>query len=388
MAHSLLPTRPALTGILSSLAIVLAIGCEKKFELPPPEVYTQAATLKDVPIIMELVGQTTGSQDVEIRARVEGFLQGIHYKEGLPVKKGDLLFTIDPRPFESMVAQRRSDLASAEARLHLADQEVNRLKPLAEQQAVSRQSFDSAVSSQKTSKAALDATKAALDNALLDLSYTRITAPTSGLADFAKVKPGNLVGRGDSTLLTTVSNVNPIHVVVGMQEADYLKLVERTRKGTQPLTSQGADTAELILSDEKTHPFKGSFDAIQGGIDPRTGTMSLRVVFPNPDHLIRPGQFAKVRFNVDNLRGAVVVPQQAVQDMQGAQQVVVVEGGKAVARAVKMGPRYKTDWVVLEGLKSGENVVIEGLQQAKPGAVVVAKPYVPAQAKAEGVNRG
>ncbi len=365
------------TGTIALLLIASGLGCQKKMQLPPPEVYVQASSQRDVPVVMELVGQTTGSLDVEIRARVEGYLEGIHYQEGQQVRKGDLLFTIESKTFQSIVSQRRADLASAEARLHLADLEVNRLKPLAEQQAVSVQNFDSALSAQKTSRATVDAAKAALDKALLDLSYTRITAPNAGLADFAKVKPGNLVGRGDSTLLTTISNVDPIHVVIGMQEGDYLKLVERARKGDRPMEGKEAPRAELILSDGSVHPSKGYFDAVQRAIDPRTGTISERAVFPNPDRRVRPGQFVKVRFNFDTLKNAVIVPQRAVQELQGTYQLAVVEGGKVVVRPVKMGPRINQDWVVTEGLKSGESVVVEGLQQAKPGIVVVAKPFVP-----------
>ncbi|WP_243302052.1 efflux RND transporter periplasmic adaptor subunit [Geothrix oryzisoli] len=365
-------------GALILLSLGVALGCQKKRQAPTPEVYVLPSTQRDVPVVMELVGQTAGSLDVEIRARVEGYLESVHYTEGQPVKKGDLLFTIESKTFQSVVSQRRADVASAEARLNLADLEVNRLRPLAEQQAVSRQTFDSALSMQKTSRAAVDAAKAALDKALLDLSYTRITAPTSGLADFAKVKPGNLVGRGDSTLLTTVSNVDPIHVIVGMQEGDYLKLAEHSRGGNRPMEGKDAPGAELLLSDGSLYPRKGRFDAVQRGIDPRTGTISVRAVFPNPDHQLRPGQFVKVRFNYETLKDAVLVPQRAVQEVQGAYQVAVVEGGKVQLRPVKMGPRQGEDWVVSEGLKPNEIVVVEGLQQIKQGAAVTTKPFVKA----------
>lgn len=364
----------------SALAMLpIGLACGRKMELPPPEVYVSKAGQMDVPVVMELVGQAAGSLDVEIRARVEGYLEGIHYQEGQPVKRGDLLFTIETKTFQSLVSQRKADLASADARLHLADLEVNRLRPLAEQQAVSRQTFDSALSVQKTSRAAVDAARAALDKANLDLSYTRITAPTSGIADFAKVKPGNLVGRGDSTLLTTVSNVDPIHVVIGMQERDYLSLVERTRKGGRPMEGQDAPQAELILSDGSLYGPKGRFDAVQRGIDPRTGTISVRAVFPNPEHRIRPGQFVKVRFNFDTLKQAVVVPERAVQELQGSYQLAVVENGQVQIRPVKMGPRFNQDRVVSEGLKPGEVIVVEGLQQVKAGGAVVTKPFVPAK---------
>lgn len=366
---------PVLVGSLVLLGLTLAMGCQKKRQMPPPEVYVLPSTQRDVPVVMELVGQTAGSLDVEIRARVEGYLEGIHYQEGQPVKKGELLFTIESKTFQSLVSQRRADLASAEARLNLADLEVNRLKPLADQQAVSRQAFDSALSGQKTSRASVDAARAALDKALLDLSYTRITAPTSGLADFAKVKPGNLVGRGDSTLLTTLSNVDPIHVIVGMQEGDYLQLAEHALKGSRPLEGENAPSAELILSDGSIHSQKGRFDAVQRGIDPRTGTISVRAVFANPDHKIRPGQFVKVRFTYEMIKSAVLVPQRAVQEIQGAYQVVVVEGGKAQVRPVKLGPRSGEDWVVSEGLRPNETVVVEGLQLVKQGLPVATKPF-------------
>lgn len=361
--------------ILAAALAVLVPGCAKRPALPPPEVLVEPSASRDVPVVMELVGQTAGSLDVEIRARVEGYLEGIHYREGQFVKKGDLLFTIEGGTFESVLAQRRADLASAEARLGLADLEVNRLRPLAEQQAVSRQTFDSALSSQKTSKAAVDAARAAVDKALLDLSYTGITAPAAGLADFAKVKPGNLVGRGDSTLLTTISAVDPIHVVVGMQESDYLKLEERTRKGDRPLEGREAAGVELQLSDGTLHPHKGRFDAVQRAIDPRMGTISVRAVFPNPERTLRPGQFVKVRFNYRTLKGAVLVPQRSVQEIQGAHQVAVVEGGRVAIRPVRMGPRHGVDWVVEEGLKAGEVVVVEGLQMVKQGTPVTTRPW-------------
>ncbi len=375
MKHSAFLKHHPLSGTLVIAGLIAAIGCQKKMELPPPEVYIKAATQQDVPVVMELVGQTTGSLDVEIRARVEGYLEGIHYQEGQQIKKGDLLFTIEPNTFQSVVSQRRADLVSAEARLMLADIEVNRLRPLAENQAVSRQTFDSALSMQKTSRAAVDSAKAALDKALLDLSYTRITAPTSGLADFAKVKPGNLVGRGDSTLLTTISNVDPIHVVIGMQERDYLMLAERAKNGSKPLEGKNAPIAELVLSDGSIHPAKGYFDAVQRAIDPKVGTISVRAVFPNPDRTIRPGQFVKVRFDFDTVKNAVLVPQRAVQEIQGSYQLAVVVNGKVQIRPVKMGPRHAQEWVVSEGLKPGEMVVVEGIQQAKPGVSVTTKPY-------------
>ena len=295
------------------------------------------------------------------------------------MRAGDLLYTIDPKEYEAKVAQATANVATNQARLDQAEQEVGRLKPLAEQKAVSQRDYDNAVSSRDAAKAQVDAAVAALDSARLNLGYTRITAPVAGLVDLTKVKPGNLVGKGESTLLTTISVIDPIYCTGNLGEADYLRIAARKleSKGTakgQPVT--------FVLSTGDLYPEKGSVDAVQRAVDPTTGTLSVRLVFPNPTRLLRPGQYGRLRFIVDVLKGAVCVPGKAVSELQGVQQVVVVGADrKAEIRTVKTGPQDGDFWTVLEGLKAGETVVVEGVEKVRPGAVVSPKP-APAAAPA------
>jgi membrane fusion protein (multidrug efflux system) len=367
-------------ALLLTALLPQACGKKEAMKLPIPEVLVTPAVAKDVSVGMELVGQTLGSKDVEIRARVEGYLESVNFREGDFVKEGDLLYQIDPKPFEAVVAQAKAQVATMKARLDQAETEVARLKPLAEQQAVSRRDYDNSVSSRDAAKAQLDAAKSVLDKAQLDLGYTTIKAPMTGLADLTKVKAGNLVGRGESTLLTTISVIDPIYFNASITEADYLKFAERSgaRKG-----KAGGALADLALADTSVYAHKGKLDAVQRAIDAKTGTLAIRLLFPNPDRLLRPGQYGRLRFVSDTLAGAVCVPQKAVSELQGVFQVVVVgEGNKAEIRTVKMGPRSGDLWVVSEGLKAGEKVVVEGLQQVKPGSEVNPKPVEEAK-KAE-----
>ena len=385
MSNPILPRNSRVpTVFLAAFAALLAApGCGKKEaqKLPTPEVYVMASVQKDVPVTMELVGQTSGSKDVEIRARVEGYLESVNFREGDFVKDGDLLYTIDPKPFQAAVAQQKAQVATMQARLDQTEVEVARLRPLAEAQAVSRRDYDNAVSARDAALAQLDAARAALDKAQLDLGYTTIRAPLSGLADLTKVKPGNLVGRGESTLLTTISIVDPIYFTASITEADYLKFAQRLVADGSGRRQGGADI-DLILADGTVYAHKGRVDAAQRAVDPKTGTLAIRSLFPNPERIIRPGQYGRVRFVSETLKGAVCVSQKAVSELQGVFQIVVIGGDrKAEIRTVKMGPRFGDLWVVSEGLKAGETVVVEGLQQVKPGAEVVAKPVSELAAK-------
>ncbi len=376
-------TSRRIASLAAALSLLAVAGCgkEEAFTLPTPEVYVTPAVQKDVPVTMELVGQTAGSKDVEIRARVEGYLESVNFREGDYVKEGDLLYTIDPKPLEATVAQAKANVATAQAKLVQAQQDVDRLRPLAEQQAVSRRDYDNSVSTRDAAKAQLDAARAALDSAQLNLGYTTITAPLSGLADLSKVKPGNLVGRGESTLLTTISIIDPIYFTANLNEADYLRLAAQHPKGPAPEGQRRP--VDLVLADGTMYAEKGRLDAIQRSIDPKTGTLAARLVFPNPTRILRPGQYGRIQFVIDTLKGAVCVPQKAVAELQGVQQVVVVGADrKAEIRTVKVGPRFGELWAILEGLKAGETVVVEGLQKVKPGAEVSPKPVEAAPAAA------
>ena len=379
------PMKRALIVALSALVATAVTGCGKK-EAPagaPPEVYVADVVQKDVPVYMELVGQTRGSQDVEIRARVEGYLNRVAFTEGAFVRKGELLYQIDPLPLEAALANAKAQLATAEARLQKTNTDVNRLTPLAKQQAVSQQELDNALSAQDAARAQVDAQKAAVDKASLDLGYTRITAPLDGLVGTTEVKAGNLVGRGESTLLTTVSQTDPILFRAGISEAEYLRLAKDVvATGKKLARGSGAEgTIELLLADGTVHPSKGRVEAIERAVDATTGTLTVQFTFPNPDRVIRPGQYGRARFVVETKPGALLVPQRAVVELQNLYSVAVVGAGNKVEfRNVKVGPRVDSLWLIAEGLKPGEKVIVEGLQKARDGAVVVPKAAAAAPA--------
>ena len=366
------------------LASCLA-GCggKKAPPAPPPAVQVAQVIQHDVPIFVEAVGQTRGSKEVEIRARVEGYIQSVDFAEGSTVKQGQLLFEIDPGPLEATYAQTKGKLAEAEADLARASQDVARYKPLAEKNAIPREDLDTAVALEKAATAAVEAARAEAQRAEIDLGYTRVVAPVSGLVGKAEVKTGNLVGRGESTLLTTISNIDPIHVRVSIAERDYLTLV---RKRLQEVREHGGPQAQgpadqqappdsaniqMILADGTVHPQLGKVFFVDRAVDPTTGTLLFEVAFPNPEHIVRPGQFAKVRAPIDFRRGAILVPQRAVKEVQATYNVAVVTAADTIEmRSVRPGARVGSLWVIDEGLQPGERIVVEGLQKVQRGMKV------------------
>jgi membrane fusion protein (multidrug efflux system) len=358
-------------------AIVVATfssACEKPAPAAPPptEVYVTSVVQKDVPVYLDMVGQTQGYQDVEIRARVEGFLETMDFREGSFVNKGALLYTIDRKPLEAAVAQAKADQSTAQARLEKATNDVNRYTPLVAKQAVSRQELDDARAAQDAARSQVDAAKAAVDKATLDLGYTRVTSPIAGLVGTTLVKPGNLVGRGQNTLLTTVSQIDPMLFRVGLTEADYLKIAKRSsRDGGAPKVTG----IELTLTDGTVHNHTGTVNNVDRAVDPATGTLGVQFAFPNPELLLRPGQFGRARVLIDTQVGALLIPQRAVQELQNLFSVAIVDASNKVAfRNVKVGQRVGSDWVIEDGLKPGERVVVEGLQRIRDGMTVEAKP--------------
>jgi membrane fusion protein, multidrug efflux system len=321
---------------------------------------------KDVPIYSEWVGTTDGNVNAQIRARVRGYLQTRNYQEGSLVRAGDLLFAIDARPYQAALDQAKGDLARTEAALGKAQQDVSRYTPLAREGAISQQELDNAVHLQRASKAAVDSARAQLETARLDLDWTRVTAPIAGLAGIAIAQVGELIDA--NTLLTTVSQVDPIKVSFPISEQEYLRLAERI-----PLDKPqpGAANLELILADGSVYKERGTASAANRQVDIKTGTLMIVGLFPNPASLLRPGQYAKVRATMETKSGALLVPQRAVQEMQGTYQVAVVSADNKVAmRTVKAGARVGNLWVIDEGLKPGERVVIEGMQKVRDGVTV------------------
>jgi membrane fusion protein, multidrug efflux system len=366
------------SGILTTLApcLILAatIACSKKEPPPPPPPEVQVTTVvqRDVPIYIELVGATLGSEDVEIRARVEGYLSSMNFTEGSFVKKGQLLYKIDPQQFQAALSQAQANLATAKSRLEKTNNDVARYKPLAEQKAVSQQELDNALSAQEAARFQVTAYDALVDKAKLDLAYTTISSPIDGLIGTTQKKVGSLIGRGENTLLNTISQINPILFRCAIAEAEYLRLSRTAAVKNKSLEKQFG--VELILADGTIFTHKGRLDAVERAVDSATGTLTGQFSFPNPERILRPGQYGKARFVTDVKQDALLVPQLAVQEIQGLYSVMVVKPDATVElRMVKAGERVGNLWIVDSGLKPGEKVIVEGLQKVKPGVQVSAK---------------
>jgi len=364
------------TLLAVATAAALGIACGEPpaaVAPPPPEVYVAPVIQKDVPEYLELVGQTQGFQDVEIRARVEGYLETVNFREGSFVRRGDLLYQIDRKPLEATLAAARADVAEARAKLEKANNDVERYTPLVSKKAVSQQELDNALAARDAARSQVDAATANVDKATLDLGYTRVVSPIDGLIGTTLIKAGNLVGRGEATLLATVSQLNPMILRVAVTEADYLRVIKRDPSRAGEAGQQ--ENIELRLADGAVYPEKGKIGPVERAVDASTGTLGIQVLFPNPQNVLRPGQYGRARVLADTRTGALLVPQRAVQELQNLYSVAVVGAdGKVEFRNVKVGPRIDSLWVIEEGLKPGEQVVAEGLQTLTNGATVRTKP--------------
>jgi len=365
-----------MTVVAYGAVVVMAVACAKKETPPPPPVEVKVAPVvqKDVPVYVEVIGQTRGSTEIEVRARVEGFLDSVNYKEGSYVQKGQLMYTIDPRPLEASAAQARGVEAQAEANLARARQDVARYAPLVAKNAISRQDYETSVQLEKAAEASLEAARANRTGSDVNLSFTKVLAPAAGLAGKTEVYPGTLVGRGQSTLLTRISQVDNIHVRVNIPERDFM---EYQRRGEERRKAGNAVPLkfELVLSDGSVHPYKGDLVFVDRAVEGQTGTILVEVAFPNPSGLIRPGQFGRVRVAIDERKGAILVPQRAVSELQGTYSVAVVKPDDTIdLRMVTAGARVGTLWVIDQGLKPDEKIVVEGTQKVRPGMKVVPVP--------------
>jgi len=355
-----------------SLAAITGCSKEAPPPPPPPEVTVAEVVQKDVPIYIELVGSTLGSEDVEIRARVEGYLTSVNFTEGSFVRKGQTLYKIDPQPFEAALSQAQANLSTARTRLDKTNNDVARYKPLAAEKAVSQQELDNALSAQEAARFQVTAYDALVEKAKLDMAYTTINSPVDGLIGTTQKKVGSLVGRGENTLLNTISQINPILFRCAIAEAEYLRLARAGADKDKSLEKKFG--VELILADGTTFNHKGRLDAIERAVDASTGTLTGQFSFPNPERILRPGQYGKARFVTDVKEGALLVPQLAVQEIQGLYSVMVVKPDATVEqRMVKAGERVGNVWIIDSGLKPGEKVIVEGIQKVKPGVQVSAK---------------
>jgi membrane fusion protein (multidrug efflux system) len=407
-----------LASFIASLAGCATSGSPTR-PYSPPVVEVAQIEQRNVPIYREWIGTLTGMVNTDVKAEVSNYLQRQDYLEGAPVRKGQLLFEIDPRPFEAALSQARGDLARAEGQLLQsnaqsrqaqaqlrqaeADQlkaqlDVDRYTPLAKEGAVTRQNLDDAIQINRaaqaqveaaragveTSKAAVDAAKAAVDvgraevrTAEINLGYTRIVSPIDGIAGRAVAQVGDLVGPG-SGALTTISTVDPIRVYFTVSEQEYLRFATQYPTRAAREAEDRHMELSLVLADGTIYPQKGKFYFMGRQVDPKTGAIRLAGVFPNPQGILRPGQYCRVRAVTRIMEGALLVPQRAVTELQGAYQVAVVGNDDRVSiRGVQVGEREGTMWIVENGLRPGERIVVEGLQRIRSGMLVSPKPFVP-----------
>jgi membrane fusion protein (multidrug efflux system) len=389
-----------LAGLVGAcLALLLVSGCGKEQKAqapPPPTVEVTEVVQKDVPIYSEWVGTTDGMVNATIRAQVTGYLMKQNYMEGEFVRAGQVLFEIDPRTFQAAVDGAKGALAQAEARWVTAKANLDRIKPLAEKNAVSQKDLDDATGAELSGRAAVASAQAQLEEAQLNLGFTRITSPVAGIAGIAKAQIGNLVGPGTIQELTAVSTVDPIKVYFSLSEQEYMDF-RQAREMEVSTRAAKAIPLELILAGGTVYPHKGRISLADRQVDVKTGTLSVGALFPNPGNVLRPGQFALIRATMETKKGALLVPQRAVAEVQGKYLVAVVGGDNAVElRPVIPAERVGTLWVIDKGLKPGETVVVEGVQKVKTGVRVSptkaaaegeAKPATPPPAPVKGGKR-
>lgn len=365
-------------GVVSVALVLTACspsnGNEKKVPgpmgggMPPSEVTVTTATREALPVTWEYVGQTAGSREVEVRARVTGILMSRNFKEGERVRKGQSLFTIDPKPFEAALARAVADVAAAEARLDQARRNAARMKPLYAEKAVSQKENDDAVSAEAISAADVKAAQARLTEAQLNLSYTKVESPLSGIATRALPSEGTLVS-GPNVLLTSVVQVDPIWVNFGIADNEQARLQKDVQAGTLKLPRNFE--VELRLDDGSVYAHKGKLDFADVRVSTQTGTREARAELPNPDGFLRPGQFVRVVLKGASRPNAVTVPQRAVlEGPQGKFVYLVNQSNQAEARPVEAGPWAGDRWIIISGLKGGERVIVDGVMKIGPGAPV------------------
>jgi len=383
MLLGMIQSRSLVGLLLATAAFALLGGCDSpgksQAAAPTLKVLVAMSEQRDVPLSIDMVGSTLGTKDVPIRARVEGFLESMDFMEGTFVTEGDLLYTIDAQPFQAKLVEAQSMLAAAQTGLAKSVSDLARIKPLAKIKAVSEQDLDGAVAQEAAARASVRASEAGVDLANIELSYTRIMAPISGLIGLTKARPGEFVGRDPNpVVLNQVSDIDPIRVRFSISEREYL-IMARTYmvEHETPARAQAKQRSDrplnlkLILADGSEHPHKGKVVAASQSIDQDTGTYTMDASFANPSKLILPGQFARVRAPYQTLENVVVIPRKAISELQGLFRVYVVDtAGQVSVKELVLGPKSGDDVVVESGLDAGETVIVEGIQKVRPGMTV------------------
>jgi membrane fusion protein, multidrug efflux system len=361
-------------------ALTVLTSCQKSPTVGaagPPEVLVTEVIQKEVPVIREFVGTLNGVENAQVRAREAGYLQTIAYQQGGYVKKGDLLFEIDPRPFAAALDQAKGQLQEAQATMLGYELDAKRAKELFDTKVISDQEYTDKTQAYQTKLAAVSAAQAAVDNAQLNLSYTKITSPLNGIAGEQQAQIGDLVGTGENQVLTTVSQIDPIWFLLPISEQTYWQFADALKKAMDRPEAERPEKVELILADGSVYPHKGKFAFVGRYVDAKTGTIQIAISFPNPELTLRPGQYGRAVAEIETIPDALLIPQQAVSQLQGYDQVAVVNSdGRAELRAVKVGQQYGRNMIVVtQGVKLGEKVIVEGFQRVRQGMEVSSKPF-------------
>ncbi len=361
--------------------VFVAAGCgspKAAPAIPSPEVEVASVLQMDVPIFSEWVATLDGYLNAQIQPQVVGYLIRQTYKEGSFVGKGQILFQIDPRPFQALLDQAKAQLAQSQAQLGKTEMDVNRDTPLAKQRAIAQSQLDNDIQAQQAAKAAVMAAEALVEQARLNVGFTDVKSLIDGVAGIAQVQIGNLVN--STTVLTTVSQVNPIKAYFSISEQEYIHYADRINAETQKEIPSGGPPFELILADGSIYPHKGFGLLTNRQVDTATGSIQIVCSFPNPKNELRPGQFGRLRAAPEVRKGALLVPQKAVTELQGTYQLAVVGADNKVSiRAIKVGDRVGPLWIVESGVKAGELVIVEGLQKVQNGSTVKIKQAAPAK---------
>ena len=365
------------------LSLFILSSCKKEAapEMKPLEIAITQVSEQDVRLESEFTGQTFGQSDIQINPRVDGVIESLNFKEGSLVTKGQLLYTIDPLPFQAKVNQAEGSLAEVEATLAKTKSDYDMMVPLAKMNAVSQRELIAAKAAYNASVASLSASKASLQNAKLELGYCRIVAPISGLIGISKVRVGDYVRPGATSVLNTVSDLGDVRVRFTMSEQEFLRIFREVSKADSNLKGAG-QSISLKLSDGTMYPQIGKMSFADRQVDPTTGAITFEAAFPNPDKLLRPGQYVKVGVVTDVRKDALVIPQRAVIEMQGIYQVYVLgDSSKVHMQIIKPGPSYKDGYVIEDGLKSGDKIALGGTSLLKNGSVITPKitPWEPGE---------
>ena len=365
------------------LAGLILAGCDETTVPPPAETEVSVIVVQpqDVPVTSEFVGKTVSSRRIEIRSRVEGFLEERLYDEGAMVHEGQIMFQMDRKPFEAQLNAAKAELAQQQARLANAEANLARVKPLAEQNAVAQKELDDAISMFRSSAAAVEAARAKVMQADLDLGYTSIYSPVSGISSFARKREGSYIGIGGDALLTYVAQLQPMWVEFSISENQLFKTIANKKSGLVKAPEGDRYEVEIQLADQSIYPHRGQITFADASLSEETGTFLIRAEIPNPDEQLRPGQFVRAHVLGAVRPGAVLIPQRAVQQGAEGSFVWVVENGETRFQPVKTGPWQGDDWFIEAGLEGGEQVIVDGALTVRPGMPVKTVPYRAASQK-------